>query len=220
MKVAVDGVLFGYDYTTKDLKVLLIKRKYEPYKDQWAFCGGFCLESESLDDAIVREIYEETNIDISSSYLEQLYTFGSPNRDPRERVVSVAYYSLIDPKQYEIYASTDASDTAWFTLKEINDIELSFDHKMILDTAITRLKSKIKYQPIGFNLLPEQFSLPMLQQIYETISGTRYDRRNFRKKVLNLCILVKIQTINYVIYYRFDKNKYKEKVEQGIYFEI
>jgi 8-oxo-dGTP diphosphatase len=221
MRVAVDGVIFGYDYLEKDLKVLLIRRKYEPFTGSWALCGGFCLEDESIDDAIQREVKEETGV--SNVFLEQLYTFGSVERDPRERIVSIAYYGLVNPSEYKLHASTDATDAVWFSLKTLDYDSLPFDHSKIIQTAIERLKNKVTYQPIGFELLPETFTFPQLQSLYETLLEISYDRRNFRRKFLKLDILVDTgETVNEKKgkLYRFDQEKYKQKLNEGFYFDI
>jgi 8-oxo-dGTP diphosphatase len=224
MKLAVDAVVFGY--VENDLKILLIQRKFEPFKGAWALAGGFVLEDESLDDAVTRELQEETGVD--SLFLEQLYTFGDVNRDVRSRIVSVAYYGLAKPEQYQLSATTDADDVRWFSLKDILNgaPALAFDHKEIIEIAYKRLKAKLIYQPIGFELLPEKFLLSDLQSLYETIVGKQYDKSNFRNKFLKFGILDKLDEKQSNVpyraanYYKFNVDKYKERIIHGFYFEI
>ena len=165
IKISVDAVVFGYESET--ISVLLIKRKYEPFKGKWAIPGGFVLEDESLEEAVERELKEETGIEIN--YLEQLYTFGNPKRDPRSRVVSIAYFGLIRPSAFKISASTDAEEVQWFKITELPT--LSFDHETILKLAITRLQGKITYEPIGFELLDNKFPFSDLEKLYTTLLG-------------------------------------------------
>ncbi len=183
IKLTVDAVVFGYE--EGNISILLIKRKYEPFKDKWAIPGGFVKNEESLEEAVQRELQEETGVQIN--YLEQLYTFGETDRDPRGRVVSVAYFGLVRPNAFKIEASTDAADVQWFHMNELP--EISFDHKTILETAIKRLKGKITYEPIGFELLDQKFPFSDLEKLYTTLLGRPVDRRNFRKKIIGLNIL-------------------------------
>ena len=148
--IAVDCVVFGV--AEQSLKVLLIERGVEPFRGMWAIPGGFVLEGESLDQAARRELQEETGLD--QAYLEQLYTFGDPGRDPRGRVISVAYYALVKLKDYRTHATTDARQAAWFNVAELP--KLAFDHPRILEMARERLRGKVRYQPIGFELLPDR----------------------------------------------------------------
>ena len=218
--LTVDCVVFGLD--ENDLKVLLIERGIEPFIGKWALPGGFVTPEESLEDAAKRELKEETGVD--NVYLEQLYTVGDVDRDPRERVITVCYYALVNLQEYNVEASTDASNAAWF---EVDDLpELAFDHNMILDMALKRLQSKIRYEPIGFELLPKKFTLTQLQQLYEKIIGEKQDKRNFRKKLQKMGILVALDEIQKDVahraarYYSFDEEQYKEKKEKGFHFEI
>lgn len=220
MKLTVDAVVFGY--VEKDLKVLLIKRKYEPFKDSWALPGGFVMDEESIDNAVERELKEETGIE--DIYLEQLYTFGEVKRDPRERIVSVAYYGLVNPEKHNLCAKTDACDVNWFSLKALPKI--AFDHAHIIDMAYLRLQGKVTYQPIGFELLPSKFPFSQLQNLYETILDRSFDRRNFRKKFLSLDVIDQLNEKQVDVPYKagslfkFNKQKYKYKLENGFYFEI
>jgi 8-oxo-dGTP diphosphatase len=162
----------------QDLKVLLIRRKMPPYQDLWAVPGGFVGMRESLDDAARRELREETGVD--DVYLEQLYTFGDPTRDPRTRVITVAYYALLEAgKVKTLRAGSDAGEVDWWSMLKLP--ELAFDHRQILDYTLQRLRGKLKYSNIAFQLLPEKFTLTELQRVYEVILGEKLDKRNFRK---------------------------------------
>src|SRR5215475_1293014 len=185
--LTVDCVVFGFD--DGELKVLLIERGLEPFKGRWALPGGFVRVEETLDDAARRELEEEAGL--KNVFLEQLYTFGEVERDPRERVVSVAYYALVKLSEHEAKAATDAANARWFPVSDVP--KLAFDHADILETAVARLKGKVRYQPIGFELLPPKFTLSELQHLYETVLGTELDKRNFRKKVLGFGLLVPLQ---------------------------
>ena len=190
IKVAVDAVVFGY-FDKKDLQILLIKRNIEPFKGGWALPGGLVLDDESLDDAVKRELYEEAGI--KPDFLEQLYTFGNVGRDPRNRVVSVTYLGLVNPSYHNLSADSDADDAQWFSVNELP--ELAFDHQIIIDTALKRLRTKIQYQPIGFNLLNEEFPFSDLENLYKTIVGQEIDRRNFRKKIMSYGLLNETENV-------------------------
>ncbi len=161
------------------LKVLLVKRSNKPYQGSWALPGGFVNIDEDLDTAASRELREETGV--SGVYLEQLYTFGDPQRDPRERVISVAYYALVHLDSVSLRASSDASRVAWHACSNLP--ELAFDHSKIIDLAQRRLAAKTNYSTIALNFMPEKFTLSELQRVYEIIMGTDLDKRNFRKRV-------------------------------------
>jgi len=218
--LAVDCVVFGLDEA--DLKVLLIQRDLEPFAGGWALPGGFVHMDETLEEAALRELREETGL--TKVYLEQLYTFGRPNRDPRERVVTVAYYALVRLMDHRVQAATDARNAAWF---EVDDLpRLAFDHDEILDASLKRLQGKVRYQPIGFELLPPKFSLTQLQRMYEIVLERSLDKRNFRKKVLSLDILEELDEVQQDVahraarLYRFDERKYRQKVKEGFNFEV
>lgn len=164
------------------LELLLIRRASEPYRDCWALPGGFVDIDEDLDACALRELEEETGV--TGVYLEQLYTFGAPNRDPRERVISVAYYALVPPDRVSIRAASDARDVAWFQLDQLP--RLGFDHEQIVDMAHARLASKLQYSTIALQFMPEHFTLGELQKVYETILGEPLDKRNFRKRLMAL----------------------------------
>lgn len=181
--VTVDIVVFTIK--DKDLKILLIKRELEPFKDKWAIPGGFVLEGETLEQAAKRELSEETNV--KDIYLEQLYSFGDPNRDPRGWVITIAYYALISSDNLNILASTDAKDVKWFSVNKLP--ELAFDHDKILQTALNRLRAKLEYTNVALELLPKKFTLTQLQNTHEIILGKNLDKRNFRKRILSLNIV-------------------------------
>lgn len=220
IKVAVDAVVFGYEQ--KELSVLLIKRGVEPFKGTWALPGGLVLENESLEDAVQRELQEETGVTID--YLEQLYTFGIPGRDPRNRVVSVTYFGLVSPNHFKINADTDADEVQWFSIHKLP--KLAFDHASILDAGLKRLQNKINYQPIGFELLNKEFPFSDLENLYQTILNQKIDRRNFRKKILSFDILIETDKIHQpssgrpAKLFKFNAQKYKELEESGFHFEI
>lgn len=220
IKLSVDAVVFGYE--EGNISVLLIKRKYEPFKGEWAIPGGFVLNDESLEEAVERELHEETGIKIN--YLEQLYTFGKPSRDPRGRVVSVAYFGLVRPNAYKIVASTDAEQVQWFNINELP--KLSFDHKEILKAAIERLQGKITYEPIGFELLDKKFPFSDLEKLYTTLLGRDIDRRNFRKKMVGLNVLDELDekvskgSGRPANLFQFNPKRYFQLKEEGIIFEI
>lgn len=175
--VTVDVVLF----TIRDrvLHLLLIKRLAKPFENRYALPGGFVREDESLDEAAVRELREETGV--NKVYLEQLYTFGDLRRDPRGRVVTVAYYALV-PNDQTLHAGTDASDAAWFPIADLPS--LAFDHRKIAEYAHQRIRNKLDYTSVGFELLPGKFTLTELQLVHEAILGQELDKRNFRRKIV------------------------------------
>lgn len=167
------------------LQVLLVKRGVPPFEGQYAIPGGFIRGDESLEEAALRELYEETGV--RNVFLEQLYTFGDPKRDPRGRVITVAYYALIASDKLSLVAGADAAEAQWFPASSVPP--LAFDHKSILDYALERLRNKLEYTTVGFQLLPEKFTLGELQAVYEAILGRPLDKRNFRRKLALLGIL-------------------------------
>ena len=221
IKVAVDAVVFGYQQNT--LYVLLIQQKFAGQKSYWALPGGLVKDNESLMDAVTRELKEETNVEVN--YMEQLYTFGDDlKRDSRNRVISVAYFALIDSSKTNIIADTDADKVQWLPIKEVP--QLAFDHNLILQTAIERLKSKLTYQPVGFDLLPKEFLFSDLENLYCTILEKEIDRRNFRKKILSFDIVEETdrfaekKTGRPARLFRFNSKKYKTLEKEGFLFEI
>jgi 8-oxo-dGTP diphosphatase len=213
-------VVFGLD--DDDLKVLLIQRDLEPFAGHWALPGGFVRMDESLDDAACRELAEETGA--CNVFLEQLYSFGQSDRDPRDRVVTVAYFALVKLSSHIIQAATDARNAAWFSLNDLPT--LAFDHDLILQAAQQRLVGKVRYQPIGFELLPEKFTLTQLQRLYEIVLDRALDKRNFRKKILGMDILKETDEIEQDVahraarLYKFDRIKYRRLTREGFNFEI
>jgi 8-oxo-dGTP diphosphatase len=173
-----DVVLFSLRETV--LMLLLVKRRNEPFRGAWALPGGFVGSDESLDECALRELKEETGV--SGVYLEQLFTFGRPDRDPRERVVSVAYYGLVPSENLSLRAASDAADAGWFAVDHLP--ALAFDHHEIVALARTRLTAKLDYSTIALQFLPRRFTLSTLQAVYETIRGEALDKRNFRKWAL------------------------------------
>jgi 8-oxo-dGTP diphosphatase len=218
--LTVDCAVFGLD--DGELKVLLIQRDLPPFAGRWALPGGFVNVDEDLEAAARRELEEETSV--TRVFLEQLYTFGDVDRDPRERVVSVAYYALVKLSDHRVRAATDARNAAWFALSDLPT--LAFDHDRILTMALTRLKGKVRYQPIGFELLPPKFTLSQLQRLYEVVLDTPLDKRNFRKKILAMDLLEELDEIEQDVahraarLYRFDKSKYRELTRRGFNFEL
>ena len=220
--VTVDCVVFGFDAQEHDLKVLLIQRAADPFKDHWALPGGFVDMDEEVETAAMRELEEETGM--TNVFLEQLYTFGNLNRDPRGRVISVAYYALVTRADKTILAASDAKNVHWFS---VNDLpSLAFDHDKILEMGLQRIRGKVSYQPIGFELLPDKFPLSALQKLYETILEQPLDKRNFRKKILSMGILTELEEFQKDVshraarLYRFDKMRYNQMVKDGFYFEL
>ena len=218
--LTVDCVVFGFD--EGELKVLLIERALEPFKGKWALPGGFVRVDETVDEAARRELAEEAGL--KNVFLEQLYTFGAVDRDSRERVVSVAHYALVKLAAHDTKAATDAADARWFPVSKVP--KLAFDHSEILATGLTRLKGKVRYQPIGFELLPPKFTLSQLQHLYEAVLETELDKRNFRKKVLSFGLLVPLKETQMVgrhrpaQLFRFDAERYDKLKRKGFNFEL
>jgi 8-oxo-dGTP diphosphatase len=218
--LTVDCVVFGLD--AGELQILLIQRDLEPFAGRWALPGGFVHVDESLDDAARRELAEETGV--TNAFLEQLYSFGGLDRDPRERVVTVAYYALVNLADHHLQADSDARSAGWFALDDLPD--LAFDHRAIVDVAYQRLRGKVRYQPIGFELLPTKFTLRQLQQLYETVLDRELDKRNFRKKLLAMELLVELDEVEQDVahraarLYKFDSRKYHRLTKSGFNFEV
>lgn len=217
MLIAVDCIILRFD--GKDLKALLIKRGFEPELGKWSLMGGFVRKEESVEDAAFRVLKVLTGI--TNIYLEQLYGFGDVNRDPGERVVSFAFVALITTDDYsaELMKKYNAK---WFDIRRIP--AMIFDHKKMILMAKERLRQRVANFPIGFKLLPEKFTLPQLQNLYEAIYETTFDTRNFSKKILSLNILIKLEEKEKLLstkgafYYMFDYNKYKKLEQEGVKF--
>jgi 8-oxo-dGTP diphosphatase len=218
--LTVDCVVFGLADT--ELKVLLIERSLPPFQGCWALPGGFVELAESLEAAALRELQEETGI--TQVFLEQLYTFGAVDRDPRERVVSVVYYALVNLSEHRVQAASDARRAEWFAVANIPT--LAFDHDQVLEVALARLKGKVRYEPIGFELLPQKFTLTQLQHLYEMILGIALDKRNFRKRILSMDLLVALEEMQKDVshraarLYQFDEQKYQTLKQKGFNFEL
>lgn len=217
--VTADCVVFGYD-VKEGLSLLLIERGLEPYKGRWAFPGGFMRIDESTDQCAERELGEETGL--TSCYLEQFGSFSDVYRDPRERVVTIAYFALV--KKSEVQGGDDARCARWFSIDKVPP--LAFDHDHILSVALRKLKEKIHFEPIGFELLPEIFTMPQLQDLYESILGIKFDRRNFASKMLKLGILdiagerPKDAGPRIPVQYRFNKDNYDKMKSKGFRLEF
>ena len=216
--VTTDCVIFGFN--GERLQVLLIERGIEPYKGHWAFPGGFLKMDETAEEGAKRELKEETGL--ADAYIQQLYTFSNPDRDPRERVITIAYYALV--KIQEVKGGDDAASARWFPLDDIPP--LAFDHDYILRMATQRLREQIHFQPIGFELLPEKFTIKELQSLYEAILGINFDRRNFAKKMLHLEILTELDETVWPTpkrearLYKFNADKYEELKRKGFRIEF
>lgn len=221
IRIAVDAVVFGYK--ENKLYVLLIQQKFGSLNTYWALPGGLVQEDESLLEAVKRELKEETNVSVN--YLEQLYTFGDDiSRDPRNRVISVAYFALVDPSKLTLIADTDADHVSWVEIDKIPN--LAFDHDEIVNRAIKRLKNKLTYQPIGFDLLPNKFMFSDLENLYTTIIAKDIDRRNFRKKMMSFGFITETDEFadkksgRPAKLYTFNTAEYKRLEKEGIHFEI
>ena len=216
--VTADCVIFGFDGVT--IRVLLIQRGLEPYKGKWALPGGFMNMDESAEQCAARELEEETGL--KNTTVEQFYTFSEVGRDPRERVITVAHFALV--RLAEVRGGDDADVARWFGLDEIPS--LAFDHDRILRMALNRLKERICFKPIGFELLPEVFTMTELQNLYEAILEVKFDRRNFYNKILKLGILPETEprpagtSRRKPIKYRFNSDKYDELKKRGFRLEF
>ena len=221
IRIAVDAIVFGY--RNNSLYVLLIEQQFGSAEKYWAVPGGLVKNDESLSDAVIRELHEETNVQLT--FMEQLYTFGDDVfRDSRNRVISIAYYALVDASNLEIKADSDAERVQWCKIDAIPS--LAFDHNLIIEKAIIRLKAKLTYEPIGFDLLPDEFLFSDLENLYCTILEKEIDRRNFRKKILSYGFLEEtdhfspIKSGRPAKLFRFNKSKYNDLIDKGFHFEI
>ncbi|WP_037317003.1 NUDIX domain-containing protein [Salegentibacter sp. Hel_I_6] len=217
--LAVDCIIFGFD--EEDLKILLIKRDFEPEKGKWSLMGGFLKREENLNRAANRILFTLTGIE--QIYMEQLYAFSEVDRDPAERTISVAYYALININEHN-KALSEKYSAKWYSITELP--ELIFDHPEMISKAIRRLRRRISTKPIGFELLPEKFTMRQLQKLYEAILGEELDKRNFINKINALDILIKLKEKDMKssrkgsFLYKFDAKNYNEKVEEGFSFKL
>lgn len=218
--VSVDCVIFGFD--ENELKVLLIRCDMDPYFGQWSLVGELVEMDETLDEAANRILYKQTGL--SNVFLEQVKTFGNPDRHPFGRVVSVAYYSLLKTEDYKLNALSKDNEAHWHDITEIED--LAFDHNLILSTCLKELRRQVREEPVGFELLPEKFTLSQLQNLYERILGTELDKRNFRKKILKMKLIVDLDETQINVAHRpaklfsFDRERYEQLTKSGLIFDL
>jgi len=217
--LALDCIIFGFD--NEDLKILLIQRDFEPEKGKWSLIGGFLENNETLDEAAARILYDLTGV--HNIYMEQLYAFGEVERDPEERTVSISYYAIINIENHgkELNQSYNAK---WFSVSNVPG--LIFDHNQMLVKAIKRLRRRTSISPIGFELLPEKFTMRQLQKLYEAILGREIDKRNFINKIKSMDILVKLDEKDMTssskgsYLYKFDQVKYDSKLINDFYIKL
>jgi hypothetical protein len=219
--VAVDSIIFGYDEDDRALKVLLLKRNFQPAQGEWSLMGGFLKKDESVDHAAKRILNQLTGL--SDVYMEQLYTFGEVDRDPGDRIVSVAYFALIKINASDLELVKNHGAT-WIPISTMP--KLIFDHSDMIDRALKKLQIRARTQPIGFELLPNKFTIPQLQGLYEAIYNKALDKRNFRRKLLSMDLLEKQgekekeSSRKGAWYYRFDAMKYQDLLKRGFNFEL
>lgn len=217
--VALDCIIFGFDEA--ELKLLLLKRKFEPARGEWSLMGGFLRESESLDEAACRILNQLTGL--TNIYMKQLFTFGEVDRDPGARTISVAYYALIKINETNRML-VEEHGAEWISTNYLPS--LIFDHNMMVKKALEALKRRVSREPIGFELLPVKFTLPQLQSLYESIFGEQLDKRNFRKQMLETGLLIKLHekekqsSKRGAFFYMFDHEKYNQLVDKGFFFEF
>ncbi len=218
--LSIDCVVFGFE--DHRLEILLIQRRLAPEKAMWALPGGFILNSESLYEAAVRILEETSNV--KNIYLEQVGAFGEVDRYPDRRVITISYFALIDPEKHSLKPGIDTTDVSWIPVEA--KPELPFDHDKIFDEALIQLRQSVRMKPIGFELLPNKFTLTQLQNLYECILGETLDKRNFRKKILSTDLLIPLEEYQKGVshraarLYRFDVRKYKKLKRNGYIFEI
>ena len=216
--VTTDCVIFGFDGS--ELQVLLIERGIEPFKGKWAFPGGFLNMDETAGEGAMRELKEETGLE--NAYIEQFNTYSEPGRDPRERVITIAHYALV--RIQEVKVGDDAAKAQWFPIDEVP--QLAFDHDKILRDAMRKLRERIHFEPIGFELLPEKFTMRELQILYESILGVKFDRRNFAKKMMHYELLNQLdETVRPTakrdaLLYSFNKDNYELFKKKGFQLEF
>jgi len=218
--LSVDCVIFGFE--DEELKVLLIKRLIDSTHNSWALPGGFIKYSETIETAAERVLKEKTGV--SLPFMEQFGVFSEVDRFPEKRVITIAYYALIKPEDYKISIGHDANDARWVNLNKLP--KLTFDHNEIIESAHAHLKAKVRYEPIGFNLLPNKFALLSLQKLYETILDIEFDKPNFRRKIIKMDILTQLNEKQVGVahrapkLYQFNIKKYNAMKEKGFNFEV
>ncbi len=235
-RLTVDCVVFGLDFSSSNLKLLLVRRSEEPFKDCWSLPGGFVYGAEETRAAARRILEKKTGL--KDVFLEQLYTFDDPARDERagsglnkdvDRIISVAYFALVSPAQHRIQETGggNATEATWFAVEDLAKLDcLSFDHELIIETAINRLRGKLSYVPVGFELLERKFTIKELQRVYEIVLGRELDSSNFRRRALRMGILEPLEEKQESVshrpaqLYRFNEMRYRELVENGFDFEL
>lgn len=219
--VAIDSIIFGFNENDLDLKILLLKRNFEPEKGKWSLMGGFVSSEESLDNAAKRIVTQLTGLE--DVYMEQLFAFGNVGRDTGGRIISIAYFSLIKINDHDLKLAKEHG-AFWISLSELP--ELIFDHTEMVEKALRKLRIRAQTQPIGFELLPEKFTIPQLQRLYEAIYQLPFDKRNFRRKLLSMELLEKMDekeketSKKGAYYYKFNQTKYEKLIQKGFNFEM
>ncbi len=218
--ISIDCVIFGFEKSV--FEILLVKRAVNPGKGMWALPGGFIKKNELVEDAAQRILKVTTGV--SNIYLEEIAVLDQVDRYPGRRVFTLAHFALISPEDYQLTAGIDTTEVRWFKLDELPD--LAFDHINIIDIALVKLRTRVRYRPIGFELLPQKFTLPQLQVLYEVILGKNLDKRNFRKKILKMNLLKRLKEKDSnnkrraAYLYKFDKNTYNKLKDDGFMFEL
>ena len=219
--LAVDCIIFGYDILEKEIKLLLFKRIVEPAKGKWSLAGGFVEPDESLDAAASRILRKLTGLD--SVYMKQSFAYGETDRDLGARVISIAYFALITIRDIDKELA-ERNGVSWRSLSRLPD--LIFDHPLMVKRALADLQNQVKIRPVGFELLPEKFTLVQLQDLYEAIYQRKVDKRNFRKKILSMGIIEKLDekeretSKKGAFYYKFNEGTYKRLKQNGFYFNL
>lgn len=219
--VAVDSIIFGYDEGGRELKILLLKRKFQPAMGEWSLMGGFVEAKESVDEAAKRILNQLTGL--NNVYMEQLYAFGEVDRDPGARIISIAYFALIKINASDLELVKNYGAT-WVPISSMP--QLIFDHMIMIERAMKKIQVRARTQPIGFELLPDKFTIPQLQGLYEAIYNKPLDKRNFRRKLLSMDLLEKLEekekesSRKGAWYYRFDPKRYEDLVKRGFNFEL
>lgn len=218
--VSIDCVIFGFEKAS--LEILLVKRARKPHQGRWALPGGFIKKEELVDAAANRILFETTGI--NNIYLEEIAVFDGVDRFPYWRVFTIGHFALVSPENYSLSAGVDTTEVKWVKIDELP--KLPFDHQKIIDVALTKLRTRVRYRPIGFELLPEKFTLPQLQKLYEAILGKNLDKRNFRKKINKVDLIRKLKEkesnskTRAAYLYKFDKHNYNKLKERGFIFEL